>query len=77
MFFVLCLYDVLLCRVRGSWGLVLNVFVNLDGRYKVNMRNFCFFKKICICIIFIWYDIDIKSIYIVIKRKFLDFYIII
>lgn len=77
MFFVLCLYDVLLCRVRGSWGLVLNVFVNLDGRYKVNMSNFCFFKKICICIIFIWYDIDIKSIYIVIKRKFLDFYIII
>lgn len=30
---------------------------------KVNMSNFCFFKKICICIIFIWYDIDIKSIY--------------
>lgn len=45
---------------------------------KVNTRNSCSFKKTCTCTTYIWHDIDIKSTYIVTKRKKNpDFYIII
>lgn len=74
---MLCSYDASSCRARGSWGLVSNVPVNLDGRYKVNTSNSCSFKKTCTCTTYIWHDIDIKSTYIVTKRKPPDFYIII